>query len=152
VRRWRSRRSGATPSLRVDRAVIAFITDKRSFPDAYAKVGALLQERLEKPEIAALGLSRTAFLTPYGQHAVYGVFSVLYDPDREGAREYTAALATDAYALIATLGAHPEPHQGIAGALAAEAWSPEVRRFVEGLKRVADPKGTLNPGLWGIKC
>jgi FAD/FMN-containing dehydrogenase len=133
-------------SAEADRAIVAFVFGKRAFPGAYARVRALLDERVAQDA----GLQLSAYFCPYARNAVYAVLSIGYDAGRQGSRRRAAETATDAYRLITELGGHSEPHQGVAAEIAAGAWSPEVRSLVESIKHAVDPRSTLNRGLWGL--
>jgi FAD/FMN-containing dehydrogenase len=129
-----------------DRVIVAPIFGKRAFPAAYRRLRDLLDDRLAGSE----GLRLLVLFAPYGRHAVYTAFSIMYSTECDGASERAAEVATEAYRLVVELGGYPEPHQGVAAEFSAAAWSPEVRSVVERLKRLVDPKATLNRGLWGL--
>lgn len=133
------------------RIVIAAIFGNREFPRAFKRIRDLLNAGIQADNLNELrvAMSSVAF-RPHSRHATYVTMSLAYDPDMPDGRTAAAKLARAAYRLVSRLGGHLEPLQGDASNIVAEAWSVEYRQLVGGLKRLVDPKGVLNPGLWNL--
>lgn len=133
------------------RTVVAAIFGNREFPSAFKRLRELLEAKTQSDNLKELGvtMSSVAF-RPHTRHATYVTMSLAYDPGVAGGRTAAARLGRAGYRLVSRLGGHVEPLQGDATNIVAEGWSAEYRQLVGGLKRLVDPKGILNPGLWNL--
>jgi len=152
IREGRRELTKAPAHHELPRVVVAGIFGNAEFPEAFARVLTLLTEKVRTKRLRSLGIAEplVAF-RPHSRRAMYTSMSLTYDPTVPTGRTAAAKLAAQGYRLINQLGGHLEPLQGEASRIVAEGWSDEYRAIILGLKRLVDPKGILNPGLWGLK-
>jgi FAD/FMN-containing dehydrogenase len=136
--------------ISVDRAVVSFIFGRAQFLEAFARIRALLDDRIRERHLSDVGIGVKIYLYPHTRHAIFTSISILFDRSVPESRPKAVVLATEAYEFVVALGGYLEPHQGLASRIIAGAWSPTYRRVFLGLKSALDPNHILNPGLWGV--
>ena len=136
--------------INVHRGVVAYIIGKRTFPEAYRRIGQFLKDAIEQRGMEALGVSVMTFFSPVQRNAMYVTMSIIFDEETPGSREAVLALQKEGHRLVVELGGSPEPHQGFSSQACAEAWSPAYKGLMSNLKQVLDPNNILSPGLWSL--
>lgn len=133
--------------MSVDRGAIAPVFDNRTFPDAFARLTAFVDDEVAGA-LGDLDIEPVVFVSPYGRHAMWCAVTLPYDDAVAGARAAVRRTTLAAYDLVVRLGGWSEPHQGEVSHLLAAAWSPAYRALVGTLRAHVDPAGVLNQGLW----
>ena len=136
--------------VNVDRAVVAFMFGRAQFLEAFERIRAMLDDSIRERRLADLGIGVKIYIYSHTRHAIYTSISILFEKSVPESQAQAVALATETYELVVALGGYPEPHQGVASRIIAQAWSPTYRRVFLGLKSTVDPHNILNPGLWGV--
>lgn len=132
------------------RGLLSFISGKKEFPLIHKTLTEFLAAEIRRLGFEGKGLSVVSAITPKKSHAVYASVSVLFDPSKEGAKTATLEIQKAAYKKAVELGCSPEPHGGYAALMAGDAWSPEFKDTIRGMKALVDPNNILNVGLWGL--
>lgn len=136
--------------VNVTRGLVAFMTNKREFPQVYHQIREYLDREIIENSLDDIGISLMVYFSPVMRNAIYATMSIIYDEDESGSREACLNLQKRAYEKVVALGASPEPHQGFAASANTLGWSEPLRSFTKDLKRTLDPNDILNRGLWGL--
>ena len=131
----------------IERGAVAAVFGNRDFPHACAALTALIK-RIVDEDLHDVDVEPITFMTPYGRHAVWYATSLPYDPAGVSTRQRIATATRELYEQVVTLGGWSEPHHGVVSRVLAQAWSPEYRAVVEGIRQLVDPQATLNGDLW----
>ena len=136
--------------INVHRGLLAFMIGKREFPHAYATIKQFLEDKIEERGLDDLDVSVMTYFSPVMRNAMYATMSIIFDEETDGGREAALELQKEGYRLVVELGGSPEPHQGFASQANAQAWSPSYRNLMTNLKKMFDPNGIVNSGLWDL--
>jgi FAD/FMN-containing dehydrogenase len=136
--------------VNADRAVTSFMFGRAQFREAYQRIRTMLDQAIRERCLADLGIEVKIYIYSHTRHAIFTSISILFDRTVPLSQEQAVALAVQTYERVVALGGYPEPHQGVASRIIAQAWSPTFRRLFLGLKSTIDPNNILNPGLWGV--